>query len=208
MARVLNSFANVLDALLPVRDQASVAHPNAELLDEAGAQLVINVGRDLLEYVDPKLAWGRSPCRAPPRIAHAVAPPPSTTRSLKARAPAADMLGMGQLDDLTQRLAAACAKLPEPIAAGVVLAPYPRVGLAVPMTPHMSRATEDLAKPPTWGRSRARVPPMLGRIMAKLVKKCRHDRGLSPAARARSWHMSHAGLVGRAEHDLHCSAIP
>lgn len=54
--KVLNSCANILDAFLPVRNQASVAHPNQELLGDAEAQLVINVGRSLLHYVDSKLS--------------------------------------------------------------------------------------------------------------------------------------------------------
>jgi len=41
-------------ALLPVRNRASVAHPNAELLGEPEARLVINVGRTLLDYLDAK----------------------------------------------------------------------------------------------------------------------------------------------------------
>ncbi len=54
--KVLNAFASVLDAMLPVRNQASVAHPNAELLDEPEAHLVINAGRTLLHYLDAKLS--------------------------------------------------------------------------------------------------------------------------------------------------------
>jgi hypothetical protein len=54
--KVLNSCANILDAFLPVRNQASVAHPNQELLDEPEARLVINVGRSLLHYLDSKLS--------------------------------------------------------------------------------------------------------------------------------------------------------
>lgn len=42
--KVLNASASILDALLPVRNQASVAHPNELLLDEPEARLVINVG--------------------------------------------------------------------------------------------------------------------------------------------------------------------
>jgi hypothetical protein len=53
---VLNACASILDAMLPVRNQASVAHPNAELLGEAEARLVINVGRTLLHYLDAKLS--------------------------------------------------------------------------------------------------------------------------------------------------------
>jgi hypothetical protein len=52
---VLNSSASILDALLPVRNQGSMAHPNASLLGEPEARLVINVGRTLLHYLDAKL---------------------------------------------------------------------------------------------------------------------------------------------------------
>ncbi len=54
--KVLNSFANILDALLPVRNQASVAHPNQVLLGEPEAKLVINAGRTILRYLDDKLS--------------------------------------------------------------------------------------------------------------------------------------------------------
>jgi len=54
--KVLNSCASILDAMLPVRNRASVAHPNTELLGEEEARLVINVGRTLLNYLDAKLA--------------------------------------------------------------------------------------------------------------------------------------------------------
>lgn len=53
---VLNASASILDALLPVRNQASVAHPNTTLLGEPEARLIINVGRTLLNYLDAKLS--------------------------------------------------------------------------------------------------------------------------------------------------------
>ena len=53
---VLNASASILDALLPVRNQGSMAHPNAELLGEPEARLIINVGRTLLNYLDAKLS--------------------------------------------------------------------------------------------------------------------------------------------------------
>jgi hypothetical protein len=53
--RVLFASATILDALNPVRNQASVAHPNEMLLDEPEALLVINVVRSLLTYIDAKL---------------------------------------------------------------------------------------------------------------------------------------------------------
>lgn len=54
--KVLNATSSILDALNPVRNRASVAHPNPELLGRDEAQLVINVGRSLLGYLDGKLA--------------------------------------------------------------------------------------------------------------------------------------------------------
>ena len=56
--KVLNSTSAILDALDPVRNRASVAHPNQELLAEPEAMLVVNVGRTLLNYLDAKLGGG------------------------------------------------------------------------------------------------------------------------------------------------------
>lgn len=53
--KVLNASAGILDALDPVRNRASVAHPNEQLLEEPEAMLVINIGRSLLSYLDTKL---------------------------------------------------------------------------------------------------------------------------------------------------------
>ena len=53
--RVLKASGSNLDALNPVRNNASVAHPNEQLLGRNEAQLVINVGRSLLSYIDGKL---------------------------------------------------------------------------------------------------------------------------------------------------------
>jgi len=55
MARVLNSLASVVDVLNPVRNKASVAHPNANLLPDPEAMLVINTVRTLLHFLDSKL---------------------------------------------------------------------------------------------------------------------------------------------------------
>jgi hypothetical protein len=54
--KIINAFASILDAMLPVRNQASVAHPNAARLDEPEARLVINASRSLLHYLDDKLS--------------------------------------------------------------------------------------------------------------------------------------------------------
>lgn len=53
---VLKASGSILDALNPMRNNASVAHPNAALLGRDEAQLVINVGRSLLMYLDGKVA--------------------------------------------------------------------------------------------------------------------------------------------------------
>lgn len=53
--RVAQSMAGALDAINTLRNQASVAHPNDDLLDEAEATLAINAGRTLLNYVAAKI---------------------------------------------------------------------------------------------------------------------------------------------------------
>lgn len=53
--KVLNSSASILDALNPIRNKTSVAHPNVTLLDDSEARLVINVAQALLAYLDSKL---------------------------------------------------------------------------------------------------------------------------------------------------------
>lgn len=52
--RVLQSMASILDALNPVRNNASVAHPNEQLIGEPEARLVINTVRTLLSYFESK----------------------------------------------------------------------------------------------------------------------------------------------------------
>lgn len=56
VAKILNACGAILDALLPVRNRASVAHPNRELPGEPEARLVINTGRTILHYLDDKLS--------------------------------------------------------------------------------------------------------------------------------------------------------
>lgn len=55
IVRVLNSLSNVLDALNTIRNHASVAHPNKDLLDEAEAMLMVNVTRTLFHYLSTKV---------------------------------------------------------------------------------------------------------------------------------------------------------
>jgi hypothetical protein len=53
---VLKASGSILDALNPVRNNASVAHPNQDLVGWQEAQLVINVAWSLLGYLDAKIA--------------------------------------------------------------------------------------------------------------------------------------------------------
>jgi Abortive infection C-terminus len=55
MDRLLQSFANILDSLNSIRNDASMAHPNENLLESTEAMLVVNVVRTLLRYLDEKL---------------------------------------------------------------------------------------------------------------------------------------------------------
>lgn len=54
VARLLGAMATILDALNPVRNNASVAHPNEELIGKPEAMLVINTVRTLLGYLERK----------------------------------------------------------------------------------------------------------------------------------------------------------
>jgi hypothetical protein len=54
VSRVLQSIATIMDAMNPIRNNASMAHPK-ELLDEPEAMLVINSARTILQYVDLKV---------------------------------------------------------------------------------------------------------------------------------------------------------
>ena len=64
--RILNSSASINDALLPVRNRASLAHPNEDLLGDAEAMFVINVTRSLITYLAAKLTDPHDSEDAPP----------------------------------------------------------------------------------------------------------------------------------------------
>lgn len=51
-ARIVNSLANIVDALNPIRNSSSLAHPNPSLLGEPEAMLVINTVRTLFHYLN------------------------------------------------------------------------------------------------------------------------------------------------------------
>lgn len=54
--RILKSFASAVDSLNTLRNRASVAHPNARLLQREEAYLYVNVVRTLMAYIDTKVA--------------------------------------------------------------------------------------------------------------------------------------------------------
>lgn len=53
--KVANGMASSLDGLNTLRNQASVAHPNEELLDEVDAALAVNATRTIFNYVAGKV---------------------------------------------------------------------------------------------------------------------------------------------------------
>jgi Abortive infection C-terminus len=53
--KVLRGMAQVVDAMNPVRNRKSMAHPTDELLEEPEAMLAANAVRSLLHYLDMKL---------------------------------------------------------------------------------------------------------------------------------------------------------
>lgn len=58
---MLNGLSSILDAMNPIRNRASVAHPNEELLDELDARFVLNASKTIFLYLDAKVnAWRKS----------------------------------------------------------------------------------------------------------------------------------------------------
>lgn len=53
---ILRSMSGIMDALNPIRNESSVAHPNKDLLEPPEAALVINTARTILHYLDMKLS--------------------------------------------------------------------------------------------------------------------------------------------------------
>ncbi|HSP14317.1 MAG TPA: abortive infection family protein [Thermoanaerobaculia bacterium] len=53
--QIVRAIASIVGVLDPVRNQATVVHPNLILLDEPEAMLVINAARTILHYLDAKL---------------------------------------------------------------------------------------------------------------------------------------------------------
>lgn len=58
IVKVLRSLSAIVDVLQPVRNKATLVHPNEQLLELPEAMLVINSIRTLMHYLDNKiLAW-------------------------------------------------------------------------------------------------------------------------------------------------------
>jgi hypothetical protein len=53
--RLVRTSASLVDAMGTLRNRASLAHPNEELLDHEDALFVINLARSLLRFLDSKL---------------------------------------------------------------------------------------------------------------------------------------------------------
>jgi hypothetical protein len=54
-------MATALDAINTMRNRASVAHANEQLLDNAEAVLALNAIRTILHYLDLKTSTSRAP---------------------------------------------------------------------------------------------------------------------------------------------------
>jgi hypothetical protein len=55
ITRMLRALSVIVDALNPLRNRASLAHPNPVLLEQAEADLVLNCVHTLLHYLNRKL---------------------------------------------------------------------------------------------------------------------------------------------------------
>lgn len=53
--KILRALATIVDALNPVRNKKSMAHPSVELLAEPEAVLAANAVKSLLHYLNSKL---------------------------------------------------------------------------------------------------------------------------------------------------------
>lgn len=56
--KILGAMSTIMDAMNPIRNEGSMAHPNKDLLDPPEAALVINIARTILHYVDTRVAAG------------------------------------------------------------------------------------------------------------------------------------------------------
>ncbi len=54
---IINSFSITLDKLNPIRNKASLSHPNEELLEEDEAMFVVNAAQTVLNYLNRKFQF-------------------------------------------------------------------------------------------------------------------------------------------------------
>ena len=55
ITKIINSLSAIIDAFQPIRNKASLAHPNKDLLENAESLLVINASRTVLNYLSYKI---------------------------------------------------------------------------------------------------------------------------------------------------------
>ena len=55
ITQILRACVSILDVMNPLRNRASMAHPNEHLLPSEEAMLVVNVARSILHFLDAKL---------------------------------------------------------------------------------------------------------------------------------------------------------
>lgn len=53
--QILKASGSILDVMNPLRNRASMAHPNDHLLASEEAMLVVNIAKSILHYLDSKL---------------------------------------------------------------------------------------------------------------------------------------------------------
>jgi hypothetical protein len=75
ITQIMRAMSSIMDALNPLRNNASVAHPNEELLDEPEAMLAINAARTILHYLDTKLTIHRKALKETTREVPAITAP-------------------------------------------------------------------------------------------------------------------------------------
>lgn len=59
ITQMMKACGSALDAMNPLRNQASMAHPNESLLASEEAMFVVNIARSILHFLDSKLAASR-----------------------------------------------------------------------------------------------------------------------------------------------------
>lgn len=67
LTRILNAMATIIDALNPLRNRASLAHPSDQLLPDAEAMLTINSVRTVMHYLEKRMRNSRDQGRKGPR---------------------------------------------------------------------------------------------------------------------------------------------